>query len=56
MTEAIVNNADTKEFFVDKAIGWVLREYSKTKPEFVRQFLNEHELSALSVRECSKYI
>ncbi len=56
LTEVILKNAHTKEFFVDKAIGWILREYSKTKPEFVRQFLNEHELSALSVRECSKYI
>lgn len=56
LTEAITNNAHTREFFVDKAIGWVLREYSKTKPEFVRQFLKEHELSTLSVRECSKYL
>lgn len=56
LTEAIINNAHTKEFFVDKAIGWVLREYSKTKPQFVRRFLTEHELSSLSVRECSKYI
>ncbi len=56
LTEAIVNNADTKEFFVDKAIGWVLREYSKTSPEFVREFIGKYKLSALSVRECSKYI
>lgn len=56
LAEAIIRNAHTKEFFVDKAIGWVLREYSKTKPQFVRQFLKEHELSARSVRECSKYL
>jgi len=56
LTEAIVNNADTKEFFVDKAIGWVLREYSKTKPEFVRAFIGKYKLSSLSVRECSRYI
>jgi len=56
LTEAIVNNADTKEFFVDKAIGWVLREYSKTDPEFVRAFIGKYKLSSLSVRECSRYI
>lgn len=56
LTEAIVNNADTKEFFVDKAIGWVLREYSKTNPEFVRAFIGKNKLSSLSVRECSRYI
>jgi len=56
LTEAIVHNADTREFFVDKAIGWALREYSKTKPEFVREFLRAHRLSSLSVRECSKYL
>lgn len=56
LTEAILNNADTKEFFVDKAIGWVLREYSKTNPEFVRAFIAKYKLSSLSVRECSRYI
>lgn len=56
LTEAIVNNADTKEFFVDKAIGWILREYSKTNPEFVRGFIGKYKLSSLSVRECSRYI
>lgn len=56
LTEAIVHNADTREFFVDKAIGWALREYSKTRPGFVREFLVAHRLSSLSVRECSKYL
>ncbi|MDD4439097.1 MAG: DNA alkylation repair protein, partial [Tissierellia bacterium] len=30
LSKAILNNSDTNEFFVDKAIGWALREYSKT--------------------------
>ena len=30
---AILKNSNTKEFFVDKAIGWALREYSKTNKE-----------------------
>jgi len=56
LTEAILNNSDTHEFFIDKAIGWVLREYSKTNPDFVLSFLGKHKLSTLSVKEGSKYI
>nr|WP_309099523.1 DNA alkylation repair protein [Fredinandcohnia onubensis] len=49
-------NANSKEFFIQKAIGWALREYSKTNPNSVRQFINETPLPKLSVREGSKYI
>ncbi|WP_428910164.1 DNA alkylation repair protein [Niallia sp. Krafla_26] len=52
----IEQNADSKEFFIQKAIGWVLREYSKTNPESVRQFIESHPLAALSIREGSKYL
>lgn len=47
-----------KEFFIRKAIGWALREYSKTDPEAVRAFLAAHgeELSPLSLREASKHL
>lgn len=46
------------EFFIRKAIGWVLREYSKTHPSSVRAFVEEHktQLSGLSYREASKYL
>jgi 3-methyladenine DNA glycosylase AlkD len=56
MAEAIENNLGSKEFFINKAIGWALREYSKTNPEWVRAFIESHELAPLSVREASKYI
>ncbi|MEH7237468.1 DNA alkylation repair protein [Bacillus sp. JJ1562] len=52
----ITANANSKEFFIQKAIGWALREYSKTNPDSVRQFINETTLSKLSIREGSKYI
>ena len=41
------------DFFYRKAIGWALREYSKTAPDAVRAFIavHEHELSGLSKRE-----
>ena len=46
------------EFFMQKAIGWVLREYSKTEPEIVYSFIevNEDLLSKLSKREGMKHI
>ncbi|KAF0201146.1 MAG: hypothetical protein FD170_2912 [Bacteroidetes bacterium] len=48
--------ASEKEFFIRKAIGWALREYSKTKPEAVIQFVESHSLSPLSQREAMKII
>jgi 3-methyladenine DNA glycosylase AlkD len=56
LSRAILHNCNTKEFFLNKAIGWALREYSKTNAEWVRQFIRKHKLSALSVREASKYL
>ncbi|MBN6884949.1 3-methyladenine DNA glycosylase AlkD [Cytobacillus horneckiae] len=52
----IVHNQDEKEFFIQKGIGWALREYSKTNPDSVRDFIQRSNLSRLSVREGSKYI
>jgi 3-methyladenine DNA glycosylase AlkD len=45
-----------KEFFIQKAIGWALREYSKTAPERVRRFCNKQTFSRLIVREALQYI
>jgi 3-methyladenine DNA glycosylase AlkD len=54
----LTNNFGSKEFFINKAIGWVLREYSKTDPGWVRGFLERHhpEMANLSIREAEKYI
>jgi 3-methyladenine DNA glycosylase AlkD len=49
-------NADSKEFFIQKAIGWVLREYSKTNSASVKLFIEGTQLAPLSVREGSKYL
>lgn len=48
--------ADEKEFFIRKAVGWALRDYSWTRPEAVLRFLRDHgeRLSPLSLREGSK--
>lgn len=54
----ITNNFGSSEFFINKAIGWSLRDYSKTNPQWVRDFIKRHytRMSALSLREASKYI
>lgn len=48
--------SDSREFFIRKAIGWALREYSKTDPEIVIQFVNSHQLQPLSRKEALKVI
>jgi 3-methyladenine DNA glycosylase AlkD len=52
-----VNLADS-EFFIRKAIGWSLREYAKTDPDWVRDYVTLHasELSGLSYREATKHL
>lgn len=45
-----------QEFFIQKAIGWCLREYSKVQPEAVRNYLSTSELKGLALREASKYL
>lgn len=42
---------DSKEFFIQKAIGWALRDYSKFNPEGVTAFVNSTDLKPLSKRE-----
>jgi 3-methyladenine DNA glycosylase AlkD len=49
---------DEREFFIGKAIGWVLREVSKKRPELAYGFLRTHRarVSRLSLQEGSKYL
>ena len=58
LEKILVNNLDRTEFFINKAIGWALRDYSKTNPDWVRDFIEQHqaEMTALSIREGSKYL
>ena len=48
--------ASSDEFFIRKAIGWALREYSKTNPGYVIRFVKENKLSGLSKREALKWL
>jgi 3-methyladenine DNA glycosylase AlkD len=47
---------NSNEFFIQKAIGWALREYGKTNPEAVRNFVNRTDLKNLSTKEALKNI
>jgi 3-methyladenine DNA glycosylase AlkD len=52
----IVQFQPNKEFFIQKAIGWSLRQYSKFAPDEVRDFVTQIKLSGLAYREATKYI
>ena len=52
----ILHVAESKEFFLQKASGWALREYSKRFPDQVRDFIALHPLAKLTIREGSKYL
>ncbi|WP_088838868.1 DNA alkylation repair protein [Listeria sp. ILCC792] len=45
----------SKEFFIQKAIGWALREYAKTEPDKVKQYVLRANLAPLSKREALKH-
>lgn len=51
----ILRRADSKEFFVQKASGWALRQYARLEPETVQRFIHENELPKLTVREALKH-
>lgn len=50
----IVSRANSEEFFVQKAIGWVLREYGKTNPLVVKKFVALNYLKPINRREALK--
>ncbi len=58
LEQILRNNLVQTEFFINKAIGWALRDYSKSNPQWVRRFIEQHRsrMAKLSVREASKYL
>jgi 3-methyladenine DNA glycosylase AlkD len=56
LTYVINSLLGSKEFFINKAIGWVLRQYSKTNPEWVIDFAGKTRLANLSSREALRLI
>ncbi len=54
--ENILKLSDSDEFFIQKAIGWSLREYSKHEPARVIKFVKKNKLKPLSEREALKFV
>jgi 3-methyladenine DNA glycosylase AlkD len=54
LCEIICENLGSNEFFINKAIGWSLRQYARIDPKAVKKFVNATELHPLSRREAMK--
>ncbi|SDH70887.1 3-methyladenine DNA glycosylase AlkD [Flavobacterium omnivorum] len=51
-----LKHSHSNEFFIQKAIGWALREYAKSNPKAVIKFVNSSNLKKLSSKEALKNI
>ncbi|MFV8323757.1 DNA alkylation repair protein [Flavobacterium sp. LB3P21] len=51
-----LKQAHSKKFFIQKAIGWALREYAKSNPKIVKEFVEKSNLKPLSTKEALKNI
>lgn len=54
--EIIKENQSDNEFFIQKAIGWALRELSKTDPATVISFIDRQNIQGLAKREGLKIV
>ena len=55
LSTIILSLNTSKEFFIQKAIGWSLRQYARSDPEWVLNFVDNHPLMHLSKREALKH-
>jgi 3-methyladenine DNA glycosylase AlkD len=56
LKDIIRENLGSKEFFINKAIGWALRQYTRVDPQGVRKFVAGTALHPLSAREALKWL
>ena len=56
LCKIIRENLDSKEFFINKAIGWSLRQYARIDPKAVKRFVKSTPLHPLSRREAMKHL
>jgi 3-methyladenine DNA glycosylase AlkD len=56
LTDIIRENLGSKEFFINKAIGWALRQYARVDPKAVKTFVASNPLHPLSKREALKHL
>ena len=56
MQDIIRENLGSREFFINKAIGWALRQYTRIDAKGVRKFVRQTPLEPLSAREATKWL
>lgn len=56
LSYAIVSLKDDSEFFIQKAIGWALRQYARVQPDWVRNEVEKQGLTGLAKREALKHL
>jgi 3-methyladenine DNA glycosylase AlkD len=56
LSAIIRENLGSDEFFINKAIGWALRQYAYTDPKAIKRFVKETDLHPLSRREAMKHL
>ncbi len=56
LCDIIRENLGSQEFFINKAIGWALRQYTRVDPQGVRDFVAATPLNPLSAREALKWL
>jgi 3-methyladenine DNA glycosylase AlkD len=56
LKDILRENLGSKEFFINKAIGWALRQYTRVDPDGVRNFVAKTPLAPLSAREALKWL
>lgn len=56
LSDIIRENLGSKEFFINKAIGWALRQYARIDPKTVKKFVDATPLHPLSKREAMKHL
>lgn len=56
LREMVQENLGSSEFFINKAIGWALRQYARIDPEAVKNLVTTTPLHPLSRREAMKHL
>lgn len=58
LVDVLASNHADPEFFSRKAMGWALRDYARTDPDWVRGYLDAHRdlLPGLSRREAARHL
>jgi 3-methyladenine DNA glycosylase AlkD len=56
LEQVIIKHIGSKEFFINKAIGWTLRELAKSNELVVKLWLSQYDFAPLTYKEATQYI